>query len=250
MAEMKIRDLDLWYGDFQGLKNINMDIIENQIIAFIGPSGSGKSTFIKTLNRMNDLVENARIEGTIELDGVDIYAPKTDVNVLRKKVGMVFQSPNPFPKSIYDNIAFGPRTHGITDKNELDEIVERSLRDAAIWDEVKDYLDRSALSISGGQQQRICIARALAVEPEILLMDEPTSALDPISTAKIEELVTTLKENYTIAMVTHNMQQASRVSDRTAFFLSGELIETDDTTKIFTNPEHEDTENYISGRFG
>lgn len=250
MAEMKIRDLNLWYGDFQGLKNIDMDINENQIIAFIGPSGSGKSTYIKTLNRMNDLVENARIEGTIELDGTDIYAPKTDVNVLRKKVGMVFQHPNPFPKSIYDNIAFGPRTHGITDKNTLDEIVERSLRDAAIWDEVKDYLDRSALSISGGQQQRICIARALAIEPEILLMDEPTSALDPISTAKIEELVTTLKEDYTIAMVTHNMQQASRVSDRTAFFLSGELIETGDTTKIFTNPDKEDTENYISGRFG
>lgn len=247
---MKIRDLNLWYGDFQGLKNIDMDINENQIIAFIGPSGSGKSTYIKTLNRMNDLVENARIEGTIELDGTDIYAPKTDVNVLRKKVGMVFQHPNPFPKSIYDNIAFGPRTHGITDKNTLDEIVERSLRDAAIWDEVKDYLDRSALSISGGQQQRICIARALAVEPEILLMDEPTSALDPISTAKIEELVTTLKEDYTIAMVTHNMQQASRVSDRTAFFLSGELIEIGDTTKIFTNPDKEDTENYISGRFG
>lgn len=250
MAEMKVRDLDLWYGDFQGLKNINMDIIENQIIAFIGPSGSGKSTFLKTLNRMNDLVENARVEGTIELDGVDIYAPNTDVNVLRKKVGMVFQNPNPFPKSIYDNIAFGPRTHEITDKNELDEIVENSLKGAAIWDEVKDHLDRSALSISGGQQQRVCIARALAVEPEILLMDEPTSALDPISTAKIEELVTTLKEDYTIAMVTHNMQQASRISDRTAFFLSGELIETDDTTKIFTNPEHEDTENYISGRFG
>jgi phosphate transport system ATP-binding protein len=250
MAEMKIRDLNLWYGDFQGLKDINMDIYENQVIAFIGPSGSGKSTYIKTLNRMNDLVEEARIEGTIELDGVDIYAPGTDVNVLRKKVGMVFQHPNPFPKSIYDNIAFGPRTHGITDKSELDEIVERSLKQAAIWDEVKDYLDRSALSISGGQQQRICIARALAVEPEILLMDEPTSALDPISTAKIEELVTELKQEYTIAMVTHNMQQASRVSDRTAFFLSGELIETGDTTKIFTNPDKEETENYISGRFG
>lgn len=247
---MKIRDLNLWYGDFQGLKDINMDIYENQIIAFIGPSGSGKSTYIKTLNRMNDLVENVRIEGSVELDGTNIYAPKTDVNVLRKKVGMVFQHPNPFPKSIYDNIAFGPRTHGITDKNELDEIVENSLRGAAIWDEVKDHLDRSALSISGGQQQRVCIARALAVEPDILLLDEPTSALDPISTAKIEELVTTLKEDYTIAMVTHNMQQASRVSDRTAFFLSGELIETGETTQIFTNPEKEDTENYISGRFG
>lgn len=249
-SKMKIRDLNLWYGDFQGLKNINMDIYENQIIAFIGPSGSGKSTYIKTLNRMNDLVEDARVEGTIELDGEDIYSSKTDVNVLRKRVGMVFQHPNPFRKSIYDNIAYGPRTHGITDKNKLDEIVENSLKSAAIWDEVKDYLNRSALSISGGQQQRICIARALAVEPEVLLMDEPTSALDPISTAKIEELVTSLKEEYTIAMVTHNMQQASRVSDRTAFFLSGELIETDDTIKIFTNPAKEDTENYISGRFG
>ena len=249
-SKMKIRDLNLWYGDFQGLKNINMDIYENQIIAFIGPSGSGKSTYIKTLNRMNDLVEDARVEGTIKLDGEDIYSSKTDVNVLRKRVGMVFQHPNPFRKSIYDNIAYGPRTHGITDKNKLDEIVENSLKSAAIWDEVKDYLNRSALSISGGQQQRICIARALAVEPEVLLMDEPTSALDPISTAKIEELVTSLKEEYTIAMVTHNMQQASRVSDRTAFFLSGELIETDDTIKIFTNPDKEDTENYISGRFG
>ena len=250
MAEMKIRDLNLWYGDFQGLKNINMDIYENQVIAFIGPSGSGKSTFIKTLNRMNDLVEGARIEGTIEYNGKSIYDKDVNVNTLRKKIGMVFQQPNPFQKSIYDNIAYGPRTHGIRDKNELDEIVERSLRDAAIWDEVKDYLDRSALSISGGQQQRICIARALAVEPEILLMDEPTSALDPISTAKIEELVTTLKDDYTIAMVTHNMQQASRVSDRTAFFLSGELIETGKTTKIFTNPDNQQTENYISGRFG
>ena len=249
-SKIKVRDLNLWYGDFQGLKNINMDIYENQIIAFIGPSGSGKSTYIKTLNRMNDLVEGARVEGTVELDGEDIYSSKTDVNALRKKVGMVFQHPNPFPKSIYDNIAYGPRTHGITDKNELDEIVENSLKSAAIWDEVKDYLNRSALSISGGQQQRICIARALAVEPEVLLMDEPTSALDPISTAKIEELVTSLKQEYTIAMVTHNMQQASRVSDRTAFFLSGELIETDDTIKIFTNPDKEDTENYISGRFG
>lgn len=250
MSKMKIRDLNLWYGDFQGLHDINMDIYENQVIAFIGPSGSGKSTFIKTLNRMNDLVEGVRVEGKVELDGKDIYAPSTNVNILRRKVGMVFQNPNPFRKSIYDNIAYGPRTHGIKDKNELDEIVEKSLKSAAIWDEVKDYLDRSALSISGGQQQRICIARALAVEPDVLLMDEPTSALDPISTAKIEELVTNLKEDYTIAMVTHNMQQASRVSDRTAFFLSGELIETDDTTKIFTNPDKEETENYISGRFG
>lgn len=250
MTKLRIRDLNLWYDDFQGLKDINMDIYKNQVIAFIGPSGSGKSTYIKTLNRMNDLVEGALVEGKIELDGEDIYDPKMDINKLRQRVGMVFQQPNPFPKSIYDNIAYGPRTHGITDKNELDEIVERSLKSAAIWDEVKDYLDRSALSISGGQQQRICIARALAVEPEVLLMDEPTSALDPISTAKIEELVTILKDDYTIAMVTHNMQQASRVSDRTAFFLSGELIETGDTTKIFTNPDHEQTENYISGRFG
>jgi len=250
MAEMKIRDLNLWYGDFHALKDISMDINDKEITAFIGPSGSGKSTYIKTLNRMNDLIENVKIEGTVEFDGKDIYSKNTDVNVLRKQVGMVFQSPNPFKKSIYDNIAYGPRTHGIKDKNKLDEIVERSLKDAAIWDEVKDYLDRSALSISGGQQQRVCIARALAVEPEILLLDEPTSSLDPISTSKIEELVTKLKDDYTIAMVTHNMQQASRVSDRTAFFLSGELIETGETTKIFTNPEKEDTENYISGRFG
>lgn len=247
---MKIRNLNLWYSDFHALKTINMDIYKNQVIAFIGPSGSGKSTFIKTLNRMNDLVEDARIEGQVELDGISIYDPKTNINQLRKKVGMVFQSPNPFKKSIYDNIAYGPRTHGIKDKNELDEIIETSLKQAAIWDEVKDHLDRSALSISGGQQQRICIARALAVEPEVLLMDEPTSALDPISTAKIEELVSSLKNEYTIAMVTHNMQQASRVSDRTAFFLNGELIETGDTRKIFTNPELEQTENYITGRFG
>lgn len=249
-SKIKIRDLNLWYGDFQGLKDINMDIYENQVIAFIGPSGSGKSTFIKTLNRMNDLIEGVKIEGAIELDNQNIYSTKTDVNILRKRVGMVFQHPNPFSKSIYDNIAYGPRTHGVTDKNQLDEIVEKSLKSAAIWDEVKDYLNRSALSLSGGQQQRICIARALAVEPEVLLMDEPTSALDPISTAKIEDLVNTLKDEYTIAMVTHNMQQASRVSDRTAFFLSGELIETGETTKIFTNPDKQDTENYISGRFG
>lgn len=249
-TKMVIRDLNLWYGDFQGLKNINMDIYENEVIAFIGPSGSGKSTFLKSLNRMNDLVENVRVEGKIELEGKDIYAPDMDINVLRKRVGMVFQNPNPFPKSIYDNIAYGPRTHGIKDKNKLDEIVETSLKGAAIWDEVKDYLNRNALSISGGQQQRICIARALAVEPEVLLMDEPTSALDPISTTKIEELVTNLKKDYTIVMVTHNMQQASRISDRTAFFLSGELIETDDTRKIFLNPAHKETESYISGRFG
>lgn len=250
MIKMKATDLSLWYGDFQALHGVSMEIQEHEVIAFIGPSGSAKSTFLKSLNRMNDLIEGVRIEGTIELDGKDIYAPETDINVLRQKVGMVFQQPNPFRKSIYDNIAYGPRTHGIKDKNELDEIVETSLKAAAIWDEVKDSLDRSALSISGGQQQRICIARALAVKPEVLLMDEPTSALDPISTAKIEELVTHLKTDYTIAMVTHNMQQASRISDRTAFFLSGELIEVDDTRKIFTNPAEKETENYISGRFG
>lgn len=250
MVKMRTRDLSLWYGDFQALKSVDMDIYKNQVIAFIGPSGSSKSTFLKSLNRMNDLVEGVRIEGTVELDGQNIYDPDVNINNLRKDVGMVFQSPNPFKKSIYDNIAYGPRTHGIKDKQELDEIVERSLRQAAIWDEVKDHLNRSALSISGGQQQRICIARALAVKPEVLLMDEPTSALDPISTAKIEELILSLKEDYTIAVVTHNMQQASRMSDRTAFFLSGELIEVAETNKIFTNPDFKETENYISGRFG
>lgn len=249
-VKIKVEDLKLWYGDFRALHGVDLDINRNEITAFIGPSGCGKSTFIKTLNRMNDLVPNCRIEGTVELDGKDVYSKKTDLNNLRKNVGMVFQQPNPFPKSIYDNIAYGPRTHGIKKKNELDEIVERSLRQAAIWDEVKDHLDRNALSISGGQQQRICIARALAVEPEVLLMDEPTSALDPISTAKIEELVSQLKEDYTIVMVTHNMQQASRISDRTAFFLNGHIIESDVTRKIFTNPNEQETENYISGRFG
>lgn len=249
-VKMQVRDLKLWYGDFQALHGLNLEIPVNQITAFIGPSGCGKSTFIKTLNRMNDLIDNCRIEGKVELDGKDIYSKKEDLNNLRKRVGMVFQHPNPFPKSIYDNIAYGPRTHGIKDKKSLDEIVERSLKQAAIWDEVKDYLNRSALSISGGQQQRLCIARALAVEPEVLLMDEPTSALDPISTAKIEELVSELKKEYTIAMVTHNMQQASRVSDKTAFFLNGYIIEHDNTRKIFMNPEKEETENYISGRFG
>lgn len=248
--KMKVEDLKLWYGDFRALHGVDLAINENEVTAFIGPSGCGKSTFIKTLNRMNDLVPYARVEGKVELDGQDIYSKKMDLNTLRKKVGMVFQQPNPFPKSIYDNIAYGPRTHGVKKKSELDEIVERSLRQAAIWDEVKDHLDRNALSISGGQQQRICIARALAVEPEVLLMDEPTSALDPISTAKIEELVSVLKQEYTIVMVTHNMQQASRISDRTAFFLNGHIIETDQTRKIFTNPAQEETENYISGRFG
>lgn len=248
--KIKVRDLKLWYGKFEALHGVDLDIYENEITAFIGPSGCGKSTLIKTLNRMNDLVENCRIEGTVELDGKDIYSKKVELNDLRKRVGMVFQQPNPFPKSIYDNIAFGPRTHGIKKKSELDEIVEKSLRQAAIWDEVKDHLDRNALSISGGQQQRICIARALAVEPDVLLMDEPTSALDPISTAKIEELVMELKKDYTIVMVTHNMQQASRISDRTAFFLNGDIIEQDLTRQLFTNPKEEQTENYISGRFG
>lgn len=249
-GKMTVRDLKLWYGDFQALHGLDLDIPNNEVTAFIGPSGCGKSTFLKTLNRMNDLVEGCRIEGEVKLDGEDIYNSKMNINHLRKRVGMVFQHPNPFPKSIYDNIAYGPRTHGIKDKAQLDEIVERSLKQAAIWDEVKDHLDRSALSISGGQQQRLCIARALAIEPEILLMDEPTSALDPISTAKIEELVQQLKEQYTIVMVTHNMQQASRVSDKTAFFLNGHIVEHDDTRKIFTNPKEEETENYISGRFG
>ncbi|GAB2319567.1 phosphate ABC transporter ATP-binding protein PstB [Alkalibacterium sp. s-m-22] len=248
--KITVRDLKLWYGDFEALHGVDLDIYEKEITAFIGPSGCGKSTLIKTLNRMNDLVENCRIEGTVELDGKDIYSRKVELNNLRKRVGMVFQQPNPFPKSIYDNIAFGPRTHGIKNKSELDEIVEKSLKQAAIWDEVKDHLDRNALSISGGQQQRICIARALAVEPEVLLMDEPTSALDPISTSKIEDLVSELKNEYTIVMVTHNMQQASRISDRTAFFLNGNIIEQDETRKIFTNPSETETDNYISGRFG
>lgn len=242
--------MNLWYTDFQALKNINIEIEKNEITAFIGPSGCGKSTFLKSLNRMNDLVPGCRIEGSLLLDGENFYDADYDVNVLRKRVGMVFQQPNPFPMSIYDNIAYGPRTHGIKDKKTLDEIVERSLKGAAIWDEVKDNLNKSALSISGGQQQRICIARALAVEPEVLLMDEPTSALDPISTAKIEDLVQDLKKDYTIVMVTHNMQQAARVSDKTAFFLTGEIIEMGDTKAIFSNPKDKRTEDYVSGRFG
>lgn len=250
MSKLSIKDMNLWYTDFQALKNINMEIKENEITAFIGPSGCGKSTFIKSLNRMNDLVAGCRIEGNILLDGEDVYADSYDVNVLRKRVGMVFQHPNPFPMSIYDNIAYGPRTHGIKDKNTLDEIVERSLKGAAIWDEVKDDLNKNALRISGGQQQRICIARALAVEPEVLLMDEPTSALDPISTAKIEDLVQELKDQYTIVMVTHNMQQAARVSDKTAFFLTGEIVEFGHTTDIFSTPKDKRTEDYVSGRFG
>ncbi len=248
--KINIKDLDLYYGEFQALKKINLDIYENQITAFIGPSGCGKSTTLKCINRMNDLVANCNINGLISLDGEDVYSKTYDVNSLRKKVGMVFQQPNPFPMSIYSNIVYGPKTHGIKDKSELDEIVEKSLKKAAIWDEVKDNLGKNALSLSGGQQQRICIARALSVEPEVILMDEPTSALDPISTGKIEELVTELKKNYTIVMVTHNMQQASRISDKTAFFLNGEVIEYDDTFKIFSIPQNEKTENYITGRFG
>lgn len=248
--KLLVNDVNLWYGNFQALKNINLDLQRNEITAFIGPSGCGKSTMLKCLNRMNDLVEGCRIEGNMLLDGEDIYASNYDVNLLRKRVGMVFQSPNPFPMSIFDNIAYGPRTHGIKDKEKLEEIVEKSLRGAAIWDDVKDKLHQKATSLSGGQQQRVCIARALAVEPEVLLMDEPTSALDPISTLKIEELVQDLKKAYTIVMVTHNMQQAARVSDKTAFFLTGEVIEMDDTEKIFSNPRDSRTEDYITGRFG
>ena len=249
MGKMTIHDMNLFYGDFQALKNINLDIPENRITAFIGPSGCGKSTLLKSLNRMNDLVEGCRITGDIRLDGQNIYGD-IDINNLRKRVGMVFQKPNPFPMSIYDNIAYGPRTHGVRSKVRLDEIVENSLRGAAIWDEVKDRLKDSAMGLSGGQQQRLCIARALAVEPEVLLMDEPTSALDPISTSKIEDLAAELKNKYTIVMVTHNMQQAARISDKTAFFLLGEVIEYADTEKLFSFPEDKRTEDYITGRFG
>lgn len=249
MPKFKISDMNLHYGNFHALHDINMDIAEKEITAFIGPSGCGKSTLLKSLNRMNDLVEGCKITGNILLDGEDIYGDM-DTNLLRKRVGMVFQKPNPFPMSIYDNIAYGPRTHGIRSKAKLDEIVERSLRNAAIWDEVKDRMKKSALGMSGGQQQRLCIARALAVEPEVLLMDEPTSALDPISTSKIEDLVLELKDKYTIIMVTHNMQQATRVSDKTAFFLLGEVVEYDDTGKLFSKPQDKRTEDYITGRFG
>ena len=249
MDKLTVEKLDLYYGTFQALKGIDMKIPEHEITAFIGPSGCGKSTFLKTLNRMNDLVEDCRIEGTVKLDNEDIYGGM-DVSVLRKRVGMVFQSPNPFPMSIYDNIAFGPRTHGIRSKAVLDESVERSLRQAAIWEECKDRLKKNALGMSGGQQQRLCIARALAVEPEVLLMDEPTSALDPISTSKIEDLVLELKEKYTIIIVTHNMQQAARISDNTAFFLLGDMVEFDRTEKIFSSPSDKRTEDYITGRFG
>lgn len=245
-----VKDLCLWYSEHQALKNININIPENNITALIGPSGCGKSTFLKTLNRMNDLVPGVRITGEVKYQGQDIYSKSVDVNMLRKEVGMVFQKPNPFPMSIYDNIAYGPRTHGIKNKVQLDEIVENALRGAAIWDEVKDRLKKNALGMSGGQQQRLCIARALAVEPKVLLMDEPTSALDPISTSKIEELVTELKNKYTIVMVTHNMQQAVRVSDYTAFFLLGELVEFGRTDGIFSQPKDKRTEDYITGRFG
>ena len=249
-TKISTSDLNLYYGNNHALKNINLDIYENQITAFIGPSGCGKSTYLKTLNRMNDLVPNVTINGKVWIDGEDIYDPKVDTTLLRKKVGMVFQQPNPFPMSIYDNIAYGPRIHGIKGKPELDAIVEKSLRGAALWDEVKDRLKRSALGLSGGQQQRLCIARALAVEPEILLMDEPTSALDPISTLKIEDLMGELKKNYTVVIVTHNMQQATRMADYTAFFLVGEVVEYAPTTDLFSHPREKKTEDYITGRFG
>ena len=247
---LEVKDMNLWYSNFQALKNINMDIPENQITAFIGPSGCGKSTFLKSLNRMNDLVDGVKITGSITYENQNILDENIDVNQLRREIGMVFQKPNPFPMSIYDNIAYGPRTHGIKNKLQLDEIVEESLKLAAIWDEVKDRLKKSALGLSGGQQQRLCIARALAVKPKILLMDEPTSALDPISTSKIEDLISELKTKLTIVIVTHNMQQAVRVSDKTAFFLLGELIEYADTEKMFSFPEDKRTEDYITGRFG
>ena len=249
MDKLTIQNMELYYGDFKALKGIDLNIQANEITAFIGPSGCGKSTLLKSLNRMNDLVEGCKITGKILLDGEDIYGDM-DINILRKRVGMVFQKPNPFPMSVYDNIAFGPRTHGIHSKFQLDDIVEKSLRDAAIWDELKDRLKKSALGLSGGQQQRLCIARALAVQPEVLLMDEPTSALDPISTSKIEDLAVELKKDYTIVMVTHNMQQAARISDKTAFFLLGEVVEFGETEQIFSMPRNKKTEDYITGRFG
>lgn len=250
MNLISVRDLNLWYGSHQALSDVSMDIPERCITALIGPSGCGKSTFLKTLNRMNDLVPGIKITGQVLYKGEDIYAPSVEVSQLRRYVGMVFQKANPFPMSIYDNIAYGPRTHGVTGRNALDEIVERSLKDAALWDEVKDRLKKNALSLSGGQQQRLCIARALAVEPEVLLMDEPTSALDPISTQRIEELAVSLRRRYTIVIVTHNMQQARRISDRTAFFLMGRLVEYGDTQQLFENPVQKDTEDYVDGRFG
>jgi phosphate transport system ATP-binding protein len=247
---IEINDLDLFYGEFHALKHVNMEIPEKAITAFIGPSGCGKSTLLRTFNRMNDMIAGTRIEGKVEIAGTDIYSSEVDVETLRKRVGMVFQQPNPFPKSIYDNVAYGPRLHGINDRKRLDEIVETSLRSAALWGEVKEHLKRSAFSISGGQQQRLCIARALAVEPDILLMDEATSALDPISTLKIEELAQELKDRYTIVMVTHNMHQAARVSQQTVFFLNGEVVEYSETERLFSNPTDQRTEDYISGRFG
>ncbi|MDO4567430.1 MAG: phosphate ABC transporter ATP-binding protein PstB [Clostridia bacterium] len=250
MSIIKVEGLNLWYGQTQALRDVTIDLPANNIIALIGPSGCGKSTFLKTLNRMNDLIEGVRIEGKVEYGGASIFDPSRDVTELRRDIGMVFQKPNPFPMSVYDNVAYGPRTHGVTAKARLDDIVERSLKDAAIWDEVKDRLKKSALSLSGGQQQRLCIARALAVEPKVLLMDEPTSALDPISTSKIEDLALELKKKYTIVVVTHNMQQALRISDKTAFFLLGELIEYDDTERLFSQPREKRTEDYITGRFG
>ena len=250
MSVISVKDMCLWYGDHQALKNVNIEIPERSITAFIGPSGCGKTTFLKTLNRMNDLIPNVKITGDIRYEDVDIYSRDVDVNKLRKEIGMVFQKPNPFPMSIYDNVAYGPRTHGITNRVQLNEIVEEALRDAALWDEVKDRLKKNAIGLSGGQQQRLCIARALAVQPKILLMDEPTSALDPISTSHIEELIMELKEKYTIAMVTHNMQQAVRVSDYTAFFLLGELVEFGKTDDVFSQPQDKRTEDYITGRFG
>ena len=249
-VKIQANGLQLHYGDKHALKGVSMDIEENKVTALIGPSGCGKSTFLKCINRMNDLVENVKIEGSILLDGDDIYAPKVDLTLLRKRIGMVFQSPNPFPMSIYDNVAYGPKVHGVKSKQRLDEIVERSLRGAALWDEVKDRVKKSALGLSGGQPQRLCIARALAVEPEVLLMDEPTSALDPISTMKIEELMRELRSKYTVVIVTHNMQQAARISDKTAFFLVGEMIEYNDTEKLFSMPTDKRTEDYITGRFG
>ena len=250
MSKFDITNMDLYYGNFQALKDVNLSLEERCITAFIGPSGCGKSTLLKSLNRMNDLIDSCKITGEILLDGEDIYAKGSDVNLLRKKVGMVFQKPNPFPMSIYDNVAYGPRTHGVRKRGVLDGMVERSLRQAALWDEVKDRMKKSALGLSGGQQQRLCIARALAVEPEVILMDEPTSALDPISTSKIEDLAQELKKDYTIIMVTHNMQQATRISDKTAFFLLGEIVEYDDTANIFSMPRDKRTEDYITGRFG
>ena len=250
LGGISVRDLNLYYGESQALKNVNMDIYPNEITAFIGPSGCGKSTFLKTLNRMNDLVDRVKITGEVCIGGQNIYDPRVDVTLLRKAVGMVFQKPNPFPMSIYDNIAYGPRCHGIKGRRQLDAIVEESLRGAALWDEVKDRVKKSAMGLSGGQQQRLCIARALAVQPDILLMDEPTSALDPISTMKIEELMSSLKERYTVVIVTHNMQQASRISDRTAFFLLGEMVEYGETEQIFSMPRDKKTEEYITGRFG